>query len=98
MSGKTGIYTRVSNRGQANDWYNQETFLRDFANAKGWIVDEVISDIGSGLNDNRKNWNKLLDEASKREGTRIIIAHKDRFIRFGYDRKKIKEDQDVARV
>lgn len=35
-------------------------FLRQYANAKGIIVDEVIEDYGSGLNYNRKNGIDLL--------------------------------------
>lgn len=45
IKGKTLIYTRVSNRGQLDDLKNQVTFLRTFANAKGWIVDEVVQDL-----------------------------------------------------
>lgn len=49
------------------------------------IIDEVIEDYGSGLNYNRKKWNKLIDECMTNEIDTIIITHKDRFIRFGYD-------------
>lgn len=56
-----------------------------FANARGIIVDEVIKDIGSGLNYKRKQWNKLIDSCMERNISTIIIAHKDRFVRFGYD-------------
>ena len=45
----------------------------------------MIEDYGSGLNYNRKKWNKLLDECMLSEVGTIIIANKDRFIRFGYD-------------
>ena len=60
-------------------------FLRQYANAKGIIVDEVIEDYGSGLNYNRKKWNKLMDSCMQNEVNTIIITHKDRFVRFGYD-------------
>ncbi|SFJ77013.1 Resolvase, N terminal domain [Thermoflavimicrobium dichotomicum] len=59
--------------------------MKVFPNAKGWIVDEVIEDVGSGLNYNRKKWNQLLEEAQRQKISRIIIAHKDRFVRFGYE-------------
>lgn len=64
---------------------NQVDFLRKYANAKGIIVDKVIEDYGSGLNYNRKKWNKLIDSCMTNEIGTIIITHKDRFIRFGYD-------------
>ncbi len=60
----------------------QVEFLR---NAKGIIVDEVIEDYGSGLNYNRKKWNKLIDSCMTNEVNTIIVTHKDRFIRFGYE-------------
>ncbi|MFD0944643.1 IS607 family transposase [Savagea faecisuis] len=83
--GKTVIYARVSNGEQKDDLANQVEFLKQFANARGLIIDEVITDIGSGLNYNRKRWNKLIDESLEGNVKSIIIAHKDRFIRFGYD-------------
>ncbi len=64
---------------------NQVEFLRQYANAKGIIVDEVIEDLGSGLNYNRKKWNRLIDSCMTNEINTIIITHKDRFIRFGYE-------------
>lgn len=82
--GKTIIYTRVSNASQKDDLENQIEFLKQYANAKGIIVDEIFKDIGSGLNYNRKKWNKLLEDCMLGVVKTIIIAHKDRFIRFGY--------------
>ena len=64
---------------------NQVAFLRQFCNARGIIVDQCIEEYGSGLNYNRKKWNKLLDEVMEQKVKTIIITHKDRFIRFGYD-------------
>jgi predicted site-specific integrase-resolvase len=79
-------YTRVSSRGQIDDLISQTEFLKQFVNAKGEILDEVISDIGSGLNYNRKNWNKLLlDYVAKGLVSKIYITYKDRFVRFGFD-------------
>lgn len=82
---KVVIYTRVSTSNQKDDLKNQVEFLRQYANAKGIIVDEVIEDYGSGLNYNRKKWNDLINDCMSNEISTIIITHKDRFIRFGYD-------------
>ena len=79
------IYARVSTKNQKNDLQKQVSFLRQFCNARGIIVDQCIEDYGSGLNYNRKKWNKLLDEVMEQKIKTIIITHKDRFIRFGYD-------------
>lgn len=83
--GKTVIYTRVSTTNQKDDLRNQIEFLKQYANAKGIIVDEILEDIGSGLNYNRKKWNKLIEDCMLGLVKTVIIAHKDRFIRFGYD-------------
>ena len=64
---------------------NQVAFLRQFCNAKSIIVDRCIEDYGSGLDYDRKMWNQLLDDVMEQKIKTIIVTHKDRFIRFGYD-------------
>ena len=49
------------------------------------IVDQCIEDYGSGLDYNRRKWNGLLDEVMEQKVKTIVITHKDRFIRFGYE-------------
>ena len=49
------------------------------------IVDQCIEEYGSGLNYNRPKWNRLLDDVMEQKIKTIVIIHKDRFIRFGYD-------------
>ena len=79
------IYARVSTRNQKDDLQNQVSFLRQFCNARGLIVDQCIEDYGSGLNYNRKKWNNLLEQVMEQKIKTIVITHKDRFIRFGCD-------------
>lgn len=81
----SAIYARVSHRAQKDDLVNQVQFLRTFANARGWVMDRVIEDVGSGLNYRRTPWNALLVDALDGKVARIVVAHKDRFIRFGFD-------------
>lgn len=78
-------YARVSTANQKDDLKDQEEFIREFVNTKGIIIDEMITDIGSGLNYKRKKWNKLLDEVMQGKIKTIYITYQDRFIRFGYD-------------
>lgn len=82
---KVVIYSRVSTNNQKDDLLSQKQFLMNFTSSKGIIVDEIIEDIGSGLNYNRKKWNELLNECMENKIDSIIITHKDRFIRFGFD-------------
>lgn len=82
---KVVAYARVSSRNQKDDLKNQIDFIRTFANAKGVILDECITDIGSGLNYNRPKWNELLQEVMRDEIATIYVTYKDRFIRFGFE-------------
>ena len=70
---KTVIYTRVSINGQKDDLKNQVAFLLNFTSSKGIIVDETIEYIGSGLNYNRKKWNKLIEECMENIIDSIIL-------------------------
>ena len=82
---KIVIYTRVSTRNQTDNLENQVDFLQTYVNAKGLIADEIIRDYGSGLNYNRKKWNQLLGEVMENKVKMILVSHKDRFVRFGFD-------------
>ena len=78
-------YSRVSNNSRKDDLMNQNSFIQNYVNAKGIVLDDFISDIGSGLNYKRENWNKLLDMVLNNEVDTIYITYKDRFVRFGFD-------------
>ena len=54
-----------------------------YAIAKGWKVDEVIKEVGTGLNDERPKLTRLLESEEKIE--RIIVEHKDRLTRFDFN-------------
>ena len=82
---KVVIYARVSTRNQKDDLSNQVAFLRQYCNARGMIADQCIEDYGSGLNYNRQKWNQLLNDVMEQKVRTIVITHKDRFVRFGYD-------------
>ncbi|WP_288647006.1 IS607 family transposase [uncultured Lactobacillus sp.] len=82
---KTVAYARVSSAGQKENLKHQMSFIIEYANARGIIIDEHIEDIGSGLNYNRKKWNKLLDEVEEGKIEQIFVTYKDRFARFGFD-------------
>ena len=46
---------------------------------------EIIRDIGSGINYNKKGLNQLIDRITNGEIERVVILYKDRLIRFGYE-------------
>lgn len=79
------IYARVSTKNQKDDLQNQIDFLIKYCHDNGISISNIYTDFGSGLNYNRKNWNKLIDDCYDGKINNIYIAHKDRFVRFGYD-------------
>ncbi len=82
---KNVVYIRVSSGSQKNDLQNQKKALEEFCKAKGLEVAEWYQDIGSALNYNRKKFLTLLEEVEQGKVKKIIIAHKDRLVRFGYE-------------
>ena len=78
-------YCRVSSQGQKQNLENQKEFVSVYSLNHGVILDEIYTDIGSGLNYKRKNWNKLLEQVVNDEIDKIYVTYKDRFVRFGYE-------------
>ena len=73
-------YVRVSTNGQKDDLKRQKELMKELYNDY-----EIIEDIGSGLNLNKKGIRKIIDLAIKGKINKLIIAHKDRLVRFGYE-------------
>jgi predicted site-specific integrase-resolvase len=84
-SKKIVVYCRVSSANQKDDLASQKAALEKYCAAKGYCVNDWISEIGSGLNYNRKHFNKIMEEIELGQIRIIIIAHKDRLIRFGFE-------------
>ena len=77
---KVAIYARVSNAENKSNLEAQRDRLISFCNAKGYKVSQIEMEVGSGLNDNRKKLERLLEDRSI---DLIIAKHKDRLARFG---------------
>ena len=81
------IYARVSTNKQKNrgdldkqiEYITKEIITKNPKNLK------IFSEVGSGLNDNRKELKKLLDIVMNNEVDRIFILYKDRLTRFGFN-------------
>ena len=52
--------------------------------ARGYQFD-IIQDIGSGINYNKKGLSQLIDKITNGELDKVVILYKDRLIRFGYE-------------
>lgn len=76
------VYARVSSSENKNNLERQAQRLIDYANAKGYKVEKVVKEIGSGLDDNRPKLQSLLADKSI---NLILVEHKDRLTRFGFN-------------
>ena len=75
------LYARVSSADQKEDLERQMQRLKDYAAAKGYQVSRTVSELASGLNENRPKLLKLLTDLSI--GV-IVVEHRDRLTRFGF--------------
>ena len=82
---KVVVYVRVSSASQKQDMASQRGALENFCAARGYCVDEWVEEIGGGLNFKRKKFLSLFDSVTIGGVNTIIIAHKDRLVRFGFD-------------
>lgn len=76
------IYARVSSSENKNNLDSQANRLIDYCTARGYNISDVVKEIGSGVNDNRKKLTKLLADE---DVTKIVVEHKDRLTRFGFN-------------
>jgi len=81
-TGRVALYARVSSADQKSDLDRQMHRLRDYAAAKGYNVSKEVSELASGLNDHRPKLARLLSDPTI--GT-LIVEHRDRLTRFGYE-------------
>ncbi len=81
---KVVIYARVSSRDQKEDLERQVEYLKNYSSSKGYQVAKIITDISSGLNENRKGLKQLFKLVESGEVTRVIITYRDRLTRFGF--------------
>ncbi|WP_175060388.1 IS607 family transposase [Thermococcus sp. 2319x1] len=81
---KVVIYARVSSRDQKEDLERQVEHLKNYCSSKGYQVVKVITDISSGLNENRKGLKQLFKLVESGEVGKVVITYRDRLTRFGF--------------
>ena len=78
-------YCRVSTAAQKPDLANQRKVLEEFVAVKGLANVEFVEEVGGGLNFKRRRFLTLTDEIGRREIKALILAHRDRLTRFGFE-------------
>lgn len=77
-------YCRVSSNKQKDDLERQVENMQTYLLAQGKPF-KIITDIGSGINYNKKGLNLILKEVTENKIEKIVILYKDRLVRFGYE-------------
>lgn len=78
-------YLRVSSQAQKPDLENQKSSLVNYCESNGLVIEQWIEEIGGGLNFKRPKFLKLVTDILNGEIETLVIAHKDRLTRFGFD-------------
>lgn len=73
-------YIRVSSINQSNDLERQRAVMK-----KLFPKYEIIEDIGSGLNINKRGIRKIINMAIQGKINNLVVAYKDRLTRFGFE-------------
>jgi len=81
LSDKVVVYARVSSSADRDNLAAQAQRLVGYCTARGYQVQQVVKEVGSGVNDSRPKFLALLADSSV---TRIVVEHKDRATRFGF--------------
>ena len=77
-------YCRVSSNKQKDDLERQIENVKTYMIARGYQFD-IISDIGSGINYNKKGLNQLIESIASSKVEKVVILYKDRLLRFGFE-------------
>ena len=85
------IYTRVSSNDQKQhgDLDRQKTRVMEYCVSKGYKVGYILDDCCSGMKYNRPKLDKLYQLVINREINKVVVEHKDRLVRFGFDCMKV---------
>lgn len=77
------VYARCSTQKQSENLERQVGRLLEYANSTD-MRPELYKDIGSGLNENRKQFKKLLKRLPDGDVACVLVEYKDRLSRYGF--------------
>ena len=82
---KNVIYARVSCSNQKQSLDNQIELIKSYMISSGIKVDDIYSEIASGINENRKELSRLIHDIDNEQINKVYITFKDRLTRFGFN-------------
>ena len=76
---RVGLHGRVSSHGQKGngDFDRRIERLCDYAHDHGWTVENTYTDVGSGLNEDRRGLASLLDDVQDADYGRILVTYEE---------------------
>ena len=80
--GRCVVYARVSSIDQKEDLDRQVGRVVEWATQQGYRPDEVVKEIGSGLNGNRRSLRRVIADPAV---NMIMVEHRERLCRFGFE-------------
>lgn len=92
---QVAVYARVSAAEHRPNLESQAERLVAYCAAKGYQVHQVVREIGSGANDGRPKFLKLLADPTV---TVLVVEHKDRATRFGFRYLEMLLEQQGRRI
>ncbi len=90
-SNVAAIYARVSSHENRDNLEKQAERLKEYAIAKGYQIKHIVKEVGSGVNDARP---KLIALLNKHDYKVLVVEHKDRLTRFGFNFIKLLCERD----
>jgi putative resolvase len=81
---KTLVYCRCPTQKQQENLERQVGRVLEQCSRMNWIA-ELYKDIGSGLNENRKDFRRLLKRLRDEDVARVVVEYKDRIARYGFE-------------
>jgi predicted site-specific integrase-resolvase len=90
------IYSRVSSKKQLDDLARQTQYLQSFRPEYSSYIS--ISDVASGINFKRNGLQTILDACLQRTIGELVIAHRDRLCRFGFELIKTLVEKSGGKI
>ena len=76
------MYARVSSADQKDDLDRQVGRVVEWATQQGYRPDEVVKEVGSGLNGNRRRLRRLVADHTV---STVVVEYRERLCRFGFE-------------
>ena len=77
-------YCRVAGPGHKKELDTQVDNVKSYMFAKGYKF-EIVTDMGAATDCQRKGLRDLLTKINNHEISKVVVLHKDRLLRFGFD-------------